>query len=66
MLLLYSFLFLFCTFYIIQMFPEITRGRLLTGPRFHTLIYLHAFTDCFMKISPQSLEQRQLILCIEV
>ena len=27
--------------------------------RFQKMIYLHLFTDCFMKISSQSLEQMQ-------
>ena len=46
---------------IIQMCSGITRGRVLSGElyaqRFQKLIYLHLFTDCFMKISPQSSEQ---------
>ena len=43
----------------------ITRGRVLNGElyaqRFQTLIYLHLFTDCFLKISPQYSEQIQLL-----
>ena len=42
----------------------ITRGRMLNGElyaqRFQKLIYMHLFTDYFMKISPQSSEQIQL------
>ena len=35
--------------------------------RFQKLIYLHVFTDCFMNISPQSLEQIQLFkLCTKL
>ena len=33
-----------------------------TTQRFQKLIYLHIFTYCFMKISPQSLGQKQLFL----
>ena len=47
----------------IKMCSGITRGRVLNGvryaQRFHKLIYLHLFTDCFMKNSPQSSEQIQ-------
>ena len=42
---------------IIQMCSVITRGKVLIGElyaqRFETLIYLHLFTDCVMRISPQ-------------
>ena len=34
---------------------------ILYPQRFQKLIYLHLFTDCFIKISPQSLEQIQSI-----
>ena len=34
----------------------------LYAERFQTLIYLHLFTNCFMKISPQSSEQIQLFI----
>ena len=48
---------------IIQIRSEITRGRVLNGElyaqRFQKLLYLHLFSDCFMKISPQSSEQIQ-------
>ena len=41
----------------------ITCGRVLNeelcAQRFQKLINLHLFTDCFMKISPQSSEQIQ-------
>ena len=44
----------------IQMCSGIMHGRMLNGERyaqrFQKLIYLHLFTDCFMKISLQSLE----------
>ena len=44
-----------------------SRGRVLTGElyaqRFQKLIYLHVFTDCYIKISPQSLE-RVFVLCL--
>ena len=44
--------------HIIQMCSGITCGRVLNGElyaqRFQKLIYLHLFTDCFMKISPLS------------
>ena len=43
---------------IIQFCSGITRGRVLNGKlyaqRLQKLIYLHLFTDCFMKISLQS------------
>ena len=46
---------------IIQIYSEITRGRVLSGElyaqRLQKLIYLYLFTDCFMKISLQSSEQ---------
>ena len=49
---------------IIQMCSGITRGGVLNeelyAQRFQTLIYLHLFTDCVMKISPVSSEQIQL------
>ena len=49
---------------VIQICSGITRGRVLNGElyaqRFQKLIYLHLFTDCFMKISPQSLKQTQI------
>ena len=42
----------------------ITRSIVLSGEfyaqRLQTLIYLHLFTDCFMKISLQSSEQIQV------
>ena len=48
-------------YYVIQMCSGIARGRVLNAElcaqRFQKLIYLHVFTDCFMKISPQSSEQ---------
>ena len=48
---------------VIQMCSGITCGRMLIGElyaqRFQNLIYLHLFTDCFIKISPQSPEQIQ-------
>ena len=48
---------------LIQLCFGITRGRELNGElcaqRFHKLIYLHLFTDCFIKISPQSSGQPQ-------
>ena len=41
--------------HIIQIYPGITRGRVLKGEfyaqRLQKLIYLYLFTDCFMKIS---------------
>ena len=44
-------------FHIIQMCSVITHGRLLNGQiyaqRFQKLVYLHLFTDYFMKFSPQ-------------
>ena len=44
----------------------ITRGRVLNGKlyaqRVQKLIYLYLFTDCFMKISPKSLEQIQTVV----
>ena len=44
--------------YITQICSEITHGRVLSGEiyaqRLQKLIYLHLFTDCFMKISLQS------------
>ena len=47
----------------IQLCSAITRGRVLNGElyaqRFEKLIYLHLFTDCFMKISFWPLEQTQ-------
>ena len=47
--------------HIIQRCSGITRGRVLNGElyaqRLQKLIYLHLFTDCFMKISLQSSEQ---------
>ena len=33
----------------------------LLHQKFQKLIYLHLFTDCFMKISPQSLEQNTVL-----
>ena len=52
-------------FHIIQMCSGITHGRLLKGElyaqKFQKLIYLHLFTDCFMKFSPQLLEQTQCL-----
>ena len=49
--------------YLIQMCSGITRGRGFNGElyaqRFHKLIYLHLFADCFIKISPRSSEQTQ-------
>ena len=40
---------------IVQIYVGITPGRVLNGEcyaqRLHKLIYLHLFTDCFMKIS---------------
>ena len=46
-----------------QLCSGITLGRVLSGEpyaqRFQKLIYLHLFTDCFMRIFPQSLEQIQ-------
>ena len=46
-----------------QMCSGITRDSMPNGElyaqRFRKLIYLHLFTDCFMKISPQSSEQLQ-------
>ena len=42
------------------MHSGITRGRVLNGElyaqKLQNLIYLHLFTDCFMKISLQSSE----------
>ena len=50
--------------YLIQMCSGITHGRVLNevlyAHRFHKLIYLHLFTDCLRKISPQSSEQIKL------
>ena len=47
----------------IQLCSAITRGRVLNGElyaqRCQKLIYLHLFTDCFMKISFWALEQTQ-------
>ena len=44
--------------FIIQMCSGKTRGRVLNrelyAQRFQKLIYQHSFTDCFMKIAPQS------------
>ena len=44
--------------YIIQICSGITRDRVLNGElysqRLQKLVYLHLFTDCFMKISLQS------------
>ena len=53
---------------VIQLCFGITRGkRVLSGElytqRFQKLIYLHLFTDCFMKISHRSLEQTQSSVC---
>ena len=52
--------------HIIQMCSGITHGTVFSGKlyaqRFQKLIYLHLFTDCFMKISPQSMEQTQLLI----
>ena len=48
--------------YIVQCCSGITRGRVLNGElyaqRLQKLIYLHSSSDCFMKISLQSSEQR--------
>ena len=48
-------------YHIIQICSGITHGRMFNGElyaqRLQKLIYLHLFTDCFMKISLQSLEQ---------
>ena len=45
---------------IIQLCSGITRGTVLNGElyaqRLQKLIYLHLFTDCFMKVSLQSSE----------
>ena len=50
-------------YFIIQLCSGITHGRVLNGELyaqvFQKLIYLHLFTDCFMKISLQSSEQMQ-------
>ena len=50
--------------FVIQMYSGITRGRVFNeehyAHRFQKLIYLHLFTECFMKISPQSVERIQL------
>ena len=50
--------------HLIQLCSGITRGRVLNGEldakKNQKLIYLHLSTDCFMKISLQSLEQTQL------
>ena len=57
-----------CT--IIQMCSGITRDRLLKGElhaqSFQKFIDLHLCTDCFMKTSPQSSEQMQWNICIDV
>ena len=49
---------------IIQLRSGITCGRMLNGEvyaqKFQMSIYLHLFTDCFMKISPQSCLFRRL------
>ena len=49
---------------IIQMCSGITQGKVLNGElyarRFQKSVYLHLFTDCFMKISPQMSEQTRL------
>ena len=46
---------------------RITCDRVLNGElyaqRFQKLIYLHLFTDCFMKISSQMSEQIQNCIC---
>ena len=51
--------------FIIQVCSGITHGRVLIGKlyaqRLQKLIYLHLFTDCFMKISLQS--SQQISLC---
>ena len=51
---------------VIQMCSGITCGRVLNGElyaqRFQQLSYLHLFTDCSLKISPQSSELIQLQL----
>ena len=43
---------------------SLANGRVLSGAfyaqRFQELICLLLFTDCFMKISPQSLEEKYL------
>ena len=48
-------------YHIIQLCSGITPGTVLSGElyaqRLQKLIYLHLFTDCFMKISLQSSEQ---------
>ena len=48
-------------YHTVQTCSGITRGRVLSGElyaqRLQKLIYLYLFTDCFMKISLQSLEQ---------
>ena len=62
---------IFSTVHIIQICYGITRGRVLNGElyaqRLQKLIYLHLFTDCFMKISLQTSEQisEQILLCFE-
>ena len=51
-----------CFFYLLydSKYSGITRGGVLNGElyaqRLHMLLYLYLFTDCFMKISLQSLE----------
>ena len=51
--------------YMSQMCSGITRGRVPNGvfyaQRFHKLIYLQLFTECYVKIFPQSSEQRQFL-----
>ena len=46
----------------------ITRDRFLNGDRyaqrFQKSIYLHLFTDCLIRISPQFSKQTQLTFCI--
>ena len=50
--------------YIIQISSGITHGRVLSGElyaqRLQKLIYLYFFTDCFMKISSQSLVKQDI------
>ena len=53
-------------YYVIQMCSGITCDRVLNrefyAQRFQKLIYLHLFTDWFMKTSPKSSEQIQLLI----
>ena len=41
---------------------EAIATHMIESQRFQKLTYLHLFTDCFMKISPQLSEQTQ---CVE-